>query len=480
MGLGRMTGAAQGQAARPGPDAFARRDAAIALAFLGAGSAVLLARVWLRCDHPARWLAPALLALDLLHFGGAYNTVVAANPAAGRAPEPVAQLPSGPMAPRAVGLQIERYVFGPNLGMLWRIPVADGYVSQYLSHYRDFVERASPEKPVPWLRLFIDMTTLSQVRAPYMDMAGVRYVLTTPSPLVPDQLRPGSGRLSEPIFGQWTGGASFRARQHGLNRIDVYPRMAGRAPAWVALHLKRNPTTEEHLSYVRIDNPRIHPGEPLTFYFNPIGDSAGREYHFYLDAPDAGPDAAFALEEGRFNAYAVPLASWRKLAEANETALYENPNALERAYVVHRVRQVDDDGFYAAIDNGSLDPRRAAGVHAPPAFPELAGPGDAERSAVELIAADALNVALRTHLERPGLLVVSNSWYPGWVARVGGVERPVERVNAVFQGVYLEAGSHEVRLSFEPRSARLGLAAAAAALAIAAGALMLERSLKGA
>jgi hypothetical protein len=489
--------AGQGQLARSGPDRYARRDVAVALGLLGLGAAALVARVWLPRRGPVAWLAPAVLAADLLLFGAGYNPVVLTNPAAGPPPEPLTKLPTGPMAPRALGLQIERYVFGPNLGMLWDIPVADGYVSQYLVRYREFVIRAAPEKPVPWLKLFTNLTTFSQIRAPYVDLLGVKYVLTTPSPLVPDSLRPAAGARSESIFGQRTVGALFRPRQNGLNRIDVYPSLAGgRAPAWLALHLKRDPTTPDHMSYVRIDNPQIKDGEPLTFYFNPIPDSAGRQLYFYLDAPEASAEQAIALrltEEPypgerrlvddrpapgalRFATYAVPLAGWREVAQANEVALYENPNALERAYVVHSVRQLEESAFYAALDDGSLDPRRTAAVHAAPPgqFAELAAAPPSERTPAEVVVADALTVTLRVAPTRPGLLVVSNSFYDGWRATVDGASTPVERVDAVLQGVYLAPGQHEVRLRFEPRSVKLGLAAASAGLGLGVLALAAE------
>src|SRR5205823_664289 len=91
------------------------------------------------------------------------------------------------------------------------------------------------------------------------------------------------------------------------------------------------------------------------------------------------------------------LAGWRKVAEANETALYENPAALERAYVVHGLRELDDEGLYAALDDGSLDPRRVAAVDRPPppGFEALVGGEGGQRTAVEVVAADPLSVELR-------------------------------------------------------------------------------------
>jgi uncharacterized membrane protein YfhO len=57
---------------------------------------------------------------------------------------------------------------------------------------------------------------------------------------------------------------------------------------------------------------------------------------------------------------------------------------------------------------------------------------------------------------------------------VDGVEAPVERVDGVFQGVYLVPGQHAVRLSFAPRSLKDGLLAAGAALTLGVVALGAE------
>ncbi len=80
---------------------------------------------------------------------------------------------------------------------------------------------------------------------------------------------------------------------------------------------------------------------------------------------------------------------------------------------------------------------------------------------------------LEAALERPGLLVVTNSWHPGWTATVDGVEAEVHRVDAAFQGVYLGAGRHEIELAFRPASLTAGLSLAAAG--VLASALIMLR-----
>ena len=47
-----------------------------------------------------------------------------------------------------------------------------------------------------------------------------------------------------------------------------------------------------------------------------------------------------------------------------------------------------------------------------------------------------------------GLLVVSQSFYPGWRATVDGEPVPIRRVDYLLQGIQVQAGSHRVELSY--------------------------------
>jgi hypothetical protein len=60
-------------------------------------------------------------------------------------------------------------------------------------------------------------------------------------------------------------------------------------------------------------------------------------------------------------------------------------------------------------------------------------------------------IAVHTQAEATNLLVVGDTWYPGWTARVDGNEEPVFRVNALFRGVFVPAGVHTVELTYRPR-----------------------------
>jgi hypothetical protein len=61
----------------------------------------------------------------------------------------------------------------------------------------------------------------------------------------------------------------------------------------------------------------------------------------------------------------------------------------------------------------------------------------------------------------PGLLVLSEMAYPGWLATIDGQTAPVETVGGLLRGVRLPAGEHEIHFLFRPVRVYAGLSLAA-------------------
>jgi uncharacterized membrane protein YfhO len=57
-----------------------------------------------------------------------------------------------------------------------------------------------------------------------------------------------------------------------------------------------------------------------------------------------------------------------------------------------------------------------------------------------------------------------DAFYPGWRATVDGEGAKVARANYAFRAIALEAGAHEVILSYQPRSLIAGMIVSGAAL----------------
>ena len=74
-----------------------------------------------------------------------------------------------------------------------------------------------------------------------------------------------------------------------------------------------------------------------------------------------------------------------------------------------------------------------------------------------------------------GLLVVSESDFPGWSCRVDGQPAPIERVNQRVMGVALPRGARQVRLEIHSDGLDRGLWAAALGSLMAAAILVVAR-----
>ncbi len=75
-------------------------------------------------------------------------------------------------------------------------------------------------------------------------------------------------------------------------------------------------------------------------------------------------------------------------------------------------------------------------------------------------------VVVRTKSDSRGLLVLAESWYPGWRATVGGKPSEVFPVNGWMRGVVVPAGQNEVVFAFHSRLLASGLAVSLASAAI--------------
>ncbi len=77
-------------------------------------------------------------------------------------------------------------------------------------------------------------------------------------------------------------------------------------------------------------------------------------------------------------------------------------------------------------------------------------------------------LVVKTECRTRQLLVVAESWHPGWQVVVGNTWQPVLRVNGDFLGALVEPGRRRVVFEFRPRSLRLGWRVSAAGLGLAA------------
>lgn len=59
--------------------------------------------------------------------------------------------------------------------------------------------------------------------------------------------------------------------------------------------------------------------------------------------------------------------------------------------------------------------------------------------------------------EKSGILFISDSWFPGWRAFLGGQETDLLRANHNFRAVVVPAGEHNIQFIYDPLSFKIGL-----------------------
>ena len=242
---------------------------------------------------------------------------------------------------------------------------------------------------------------------------------------------------------------------------------------------------------------------------------------------------AITLTDDRGLAIPLPLNTVDplELLHWTDAKIYKNPNPLPRVFLVNSFALADDPGAAAAaLRSDDFDPRevalleksyagmspsrpffgwfgdrlRDAGLRGARARIGTLGPDDAASLTDRAVAPGAasleiptldlgagntdaevrvrsyehgrVDVAVKT--AESAILVVGDAIYPGWRARIDGVEVPLMRANMLFKAVLVPAGAHEVVFSYEPGAFSLGAVISIASLtALLAAAIVL--GLKG-
>jgi len=89
---------------------------------------------------------------------------------------------------------------------------------------------------------------------------------------------------------------------------------------------------------------------------------------------------------------------------------------------------------------------------------------------------DELSVEVET--ETPGFLVLLDTYYPGWKARVDGEEEKIYRADYAFRAVPIKAGKHAVEFAYEPTHWKMGFLISAVSLLVNLGGLVFSVLMK--
>lgn len=144
-----------------------------------------------------------------------------------------------------------------------------------------------------------------------------------------------------------------------------------------------------------------------------------------------------------------------------EHRVYEDANAMPRLALVPHAEPLPGEPGEQYRKMTSTDFRSTVLLDTTEPLPL---PTSGPLGTATLVEYSSNRVAVRLDDCRGGWLVLHDTWFPGWVARVDGREVPILRANQAFRAVAMPAGAHEVEFAFEPLSYRIGAAISLASL----------------
>ena len=160
----------------------------------------------------------------------------------------------------------------------------------------------------------------------------------------------------------------------------------------------------------------------------------------------------------------APAANLRPLGVYSGANLYQNDDALPRAYLVGDVVPVaDGEPALRTLFSEAFDPGRSVMLAAlPPNYRPNEGPG----GKVEILSYTTNQAAMKVQAAQDAILVFSDTYYPGWVAEIDGRETTIYRANITQRAVVVPAGEHQVRFRFKAPTVVLGFWVSVGALAV--------------
>ena len=138
---------------------------------------------------------------------------------------------------------------------------------------------------------------------------------------------------------------------------------------------------------------------------------------------------------------------------ASGLKVFLNNDAFPRLWTVHVARSLANEKQIApAIEKPPEELRRSTFVvgDAPPLE---ACPGGDE---VRVLERGKNRTLIQTRMACRGMLIVGDTWFHGWQARVDGRTEPIYEAYGFLRGVVVEAGEHKVELRYRPSSVIVG------------------------
>ncbi|MGA3188013.1 MAG: YfhO family protein [Bryobacteraceae bacterium] len=143
--------------------------------------------------------------------------------------------------------------------------------------------------------------------------------------------------------------------------------------------------------------------------------------------------------------------------------VYENPGAFPRVWSVHGARKVaGQKQATELLASPEFDARHNVFLigENPPRL------GSCEGDEVWMPHHEPSYVRIQAQMQCRGMVILTDTWFPGWSATVDGKRAKIERAYGMVRGVVVDPGDHTIEMRYRPWSVYIGAASSLLAVGI--------------
>jgi hypothetical protein len=346
----------------------------------------------------------------------------------------------------------EKEIIAPNLPMAYDLMAVDGFDGGVLPlrTYSQLMQLLLPDGVTTTDgRLREHLETVPEAR--WLDLFNARYLIT------------------DKVEDVWYEGIYFD-RQHPASPVAA-PVAVGHVPPFEATELWLLAEGEPGEIVVETADGRkweitgelLQPG--LYRYAWP--EPAVAQQIYILPCSEPGCTVTgLTLVDHRDGAFHSLVAGNYRLIHSGDVKIYENLDVLPRALLLYDWRWTAGVAeSISLMESAVFEPRRSAVLVGEGQLPTAeAGSGE-----VELVTYEPERIVLRTESSAPGLLLLTDSFYPGWEATIDEALATIHIADALFRGVFVPAGTHEVIFVYRPNWLYLGPAISMIGISLCVG-----------
>lgn len=367
----------------------------------------------------------------------------------------------------------------PNVNMVYKISMIPLYDALNIKYY-DKLSRGVFEGDQRLLFLIPQRANEADLK-----MFGIEYLISYQEPFSLDTgLFDAMNAAGQPVPGNevlagQTVSQTFKALENDLRRFSVLVHPFKRTNTCNFELKLEDVASGQFIASQSFPCEVIKKDSPVELTFPALPDSRGKTYRIVFSSPDGKPGNAVTVlthpnlsYNGQllFNQSPQPgtlhfdfstgkLENFQQVGWSGDRKVYKYLASPTRYYTVDRaVVASSDDEVYQRVRANAFDPAQTVILSKAPSSGNLLQPPISQPAQpAQVISEDVDRTRLKVSRSQPGYLVLATSHYPGWKAKVNGVEKPVMRANYAFNAIEIGSGESIIEYYYEPNSWTYGL-----------------------